>query len=361
MAAGLAVVAGLAGCSRAKVESAPEPPPVPVRIAPVVMKSLPIQVQAIGTGEAYSNVQVKPQVTGVLTAVLFKEGDFVRKGQLLFTIDPQPFQATLNQAAGTLAKDEAQAKNAEVTAERYQKLYAAGIVPRQQYDLYQSQADSAGALVKADKAAVESARLQLAYCKIYSPMDGRTGSLLVNVGNVVKANDVPVLMTINQVNPIYVNFSVPQNLLPQIRQAMAGGRPSVTAYLANDEQHAEAGRLTFIDNSVDQATGTIRLKGTFPNTNHRLWPGEFVTVTLKLGEESNAIVVPVPALETSQQGSYVWVVGSDETVQMRMVTVQRQTQDEAVIAKGLKPGERVVTDGQLQLTPGARIQIRTSL
>ncbi|MDE3137773.1 MAG: efflux RND transporter periplasmic adaptor subunit [Acidobacteriota bacterium] len=362
VAGGLAIVAGLAaGCSQPKkVESAAPPPAVPVRVAQAVQKSLPNVVEAIGTGEAYSNVQIKPQVSGVLTGIFFKEGDFVHKGQLLFTIDPQPFQAALDQALGNLAKDKAQAQNAVVTAARYKKLFEEGIEPRQQYDVYQSQADSASAMVQADQAAVESARLQLSYCKIYSPMDGKTGALGVFAGNLVKANDVPVLVTINQINPIYVDFSVPENLLSQVRVALSARSP-VRAFTQTDTAHAEAGRLSFVDNSVDATTGTIKLKGSFPNLDHRLWPGEFVTVNLQLGEDPNAIVVPSLALQTSQEGSYVWVVSKDNTVQMKTVTVKRQQQGEAVIASGLTPGDTVVTEGQLRLIPGARVDIRSTL
>lgn len=358
--AGLAVAAALAGCSRAKVESAPTPTPVPVLVAQVVKKNIPITVEAVGTGEAYSNVQIEPQVSGELVGVHFKQGDFVRKGQLLFTIDPKPFQAALDKARGDLAKDTATAQNAVVTAARYKKLYDEGIVPRQQYDQYQAEADSANAMVKADQAAVESARLQLSYCKIYAPMDGKTGALGVFAGNLVKANSTPVLVTINQINPIYVDFSVPENLLGKVRQALAAREP-VQASGQTDVGHVERGRLSFVDNSVDAATGTIKLKGSFPNVDHRLWPGEFVTVRLRLGVESNAIVVPSIALQTSQQGSYVWVVGKDQTVQMKTVEVKRQAQGEAVIASGLVPGETVVTEGQLRLVPGSKVEIRSSI
>jgi multidrug efflux system membrane fusion protein len=362
VASGLAILAGFAsGCSQAKkVESAAPPPAVPVRVAQVVQKSLPNVVEAIGTGEAYSNVQIKPQVSGQLIGIFFKEGDFVHKGQLLFTIDPQPFQAALDQALGNLAKDKAQAQNAVVTAARYKKLFEEGIEPRQQYDVYQAQADSASAMVQADQAAVESARLQLAYCKIYSPMDGKTGAMGVFVGNLVKANDVPVLVTINQINPIYIDFSVPENLLSQVRQALDVRSP-VEAFTQGDSEHAEAGNLSFVDNSVDANTGTIKLKGTFPNLGHRLWPGEFVTVNLRLNDDPNAIVVPSLALQTSQEGAYVWVVNKDNTVQMKTVTVKRQQQGEAVIGAGLSPGETVVTEGQLRLIPGAHVDIHTTL
>jgi multidrug efflux system membrane fusion protein len=358
----LALIAGLGvGCAQTKkVESAAPPPAVPVRVAQAVRKNLPTVVEAIGTGEAFSNVQVESLVTGELTGVFFKQGDFVRKGQLLFTIDPQPFQATLNQAESDLSRDLSQAQIAALTVKRYKKLLDEGIIPRQQYDQYKATADSANATVQADRAAVASARLQLSYCKIYSPMDGKTGSLAVFPGNLVKANTTPVFVTINQINPIYIDFSVPESLLPRVRQALAAHAP-VKAFTQNDSAHPEIGHLSFVDNSVDSTTGTIKLKGTFANADHRLWPGEFVSVDLQLGDEPNAIVVPSIALQTSQQGSYVWVVDKNDTVQMKSVTVKRQQQGETVIAAGLSPGETVVTEGQLRLVPGARVEIRSSL
>lgn len=353
-------VAALVGCSHAQVQSAPQPQAVPVRVARVVRKNMPIKVESVGTGQAYSNVQIESQVDGELTGVYFKQGDFVRKGQLLFTIDPQPFQASLNQALGTLAKDSATAKNAVVTASRYKKLYQQGIVSRQQYDQYQSQADSYTAMVKADKAAVQSARLLLSYCKIYSPMDGKTGALGVFVGNLVKANSTPALVKINQINPIYVNFSVPEDLLAKVREAFRT-KELVQAFPQTDSTHPEAGHLSFVDNSVDAATGTIMLKGTFPNRDHRLWPGEFVTVRLQLGEQKNAVVVPSVAIQTSQSGKYVWVVNKNKTVKMKTVKIQRQSQGQTVLAAGVSPGETVVTEGQLRLVPGAKVEIRSSL
>lgn len=333
-------------------------------------KNVPITVQSDGTGEALSNVQIEPQVSGELLSVDFKQGDFVHKGQLLFTIDPAPFQAVLDQAKGNLEqakgnveKDSATSQIDAVTAARYKQLYKEGVVSRQQYDQYQSQADSASAQVAADKAqvaadtaAVETAKLQLSYCKLYAPMDGETGALGVFPGNLVKANSTPVLVTINQINPIYVGFSVPESLLGQVRQALAARAP-VQATSQADPNDPETGYLTFVDNTVDTATGTIKLKGTFPNLARRLWPGEFLTVNLKLGEDSNATVVPPLALQTGQQGNYVWVVGKDNTAQMQAVTVKQRTANEVVVASGVAPGDWVVTEGQLRLVPGAKVQI----
>ncbi len=361
MVAALALAAVLAGCSSdTKVDSASAPAPVPVQVAQVMQKDMPITVEAVGTGQAYSNVQIESQVSGVLTGAFFKQGEFVRKGQLLFTIDPRPFQAALDQALGNLAKDSATANNAVVTAERYKKLYEQGIVSRQQYDQYQSAADSSTALVKADRAAVQSARLELSYCKIYSPMNGKTGALGIFVGNLVKANSTPALVTINQISPIYVNFSVPEDLLGKVQRALAA-HEKVLAYPHAGTEDPATGYLSFVDNSVDTTTGTIMLKGTFPNQDHRLWPGEFVTVRLQLGEELHAIVVPSIAVQTSQDGKYVWVVEKGNTVKMKTVTVERQSQGETVVAGGVKPGETVVTVGQLRLVPGAKVGIRKSL
>jgi membrane fusion protein, multidrug efflux system len=361
LAAGLAALACLAGCSRGKVESAPQPAPVPVRVAQVEKVNIPVVADEIGTGEAYSSVQVKPLVAGRITGLFFKEGDFVHQGQLLGTIDPEPFQVALDQAVGTLAKDKAQAEFNASNAERYQKLFQAGIVPRDQYEQLESQAVSSKAQVQADQAAVESAKLQLSYCKIYSPIDGKTGALQLWAGNLAKANDVSILVTINQVTPIYVDFSVPQDLLPQVREAMAQGRPRVLATLQADPQHPEIGYLDFIDNAVDATTGTIKLKGVFANEDHRLWPGQFVNVELQLAEQTGALVVPTQAVQTSQQGPYVWLVKQDGTAAMRPVKIGQQARGQTVISEGLEPGQTVVTDGELRLIPGSRVQIRSGL
>jgi len=352
----LAAVVSLASCTRARVQSATQPVVIPVRVAPVVVKDMPVTVHVIGTVQPYATVQVKPQVTGVLQQVHFRQGEFVRRGQLLFTIDPAPFETALAQAEATLARDRAQLHNAQVQAERYRKLWQEGIGTQQQYDDAQAQADSLAGLVRADEAAVAAARLQLSYCKIYSPMDGVTGDLLVNPGNVVVANNIPVLVTINQITPVYVDFSVPQDLLEQVRHALAL-RSRVLAYTGGDSARPETGFLSFVDNTVDTTTGSIHLKGTFPNPDHRLWPGRFVTVTLELAEEKNALVVPLPAVQTGQQGSYVWVIDEQGHAAMRSITVRRQVGEEAVVAGQLRPGERVVVDGQIRLTPGARVQI----
>jgi multidrug efflux system membrane fusion protein len=357
----LAALAGAAGCSRSKVVQSAAPAPVPVRVATVVQKTVPLQLRAIGSGEAYSSVSLKPQISGPVTGIYFKEGDFVAKGQLLFTIDPKPFQAALDQALGNLARDKAQEQNAIVEAERYTKLWEEKIAAREQYDQYRAAADAARAAVQADQAAVEFARVQLSYCKIYAPFSGRTGSFLVHVGDAVKANDVPNLVVINQVNPIYVDFSVPERYFSEIKRRMAKGRLPVEAYLPGEADHPEQGYLSFVDNAVDAATGTIKLKGTFANPARRLWPGQFLNVLLTLGEQKNAILVPSRAVQTGQEGSYVFVVRPDQIVESRSVVVGSAFGSDSVIEKGLQPGEVVVTDGQLRLVPGAKVEIKSGV
>ena len=345
-------------CSQQKVEPrAPRALAVPVTVATAVQKTVPIEVQVIGNVEAYSTVSVKSLVAGQLERVHFREGQDVKQGQLLFSIDHRPFEAALQQAEANLAKDMAQQKLALVQAKRYAQLEAEGIVSHEQYDQVQTTAESSDALVRADRAAIENAKIQLDYCTIASPLEGRTGSLMVHEGNVVKANDI-ALVVINQINPIYVSFAVPEQHLAAIKARMASHTLGVTAVIPGEEQQPMHGDLTFVDNTVDNATGTIRLKGTFANSGRRLWPGQFVNVILTLGEQPNSIVIPSQAVQTGQAGTYVFVVKPDRTVEMRPVGVDRSLDGETVVSRGLRAGETVVTDGQLRLVPGARIEVK---
>jgi membrane fusion protein, multidrug efflux system len=325
---------------------------VPVLAATVEQKDVPLQLKAIGAVEAYSNVSVKTQITGELTEVHFREGQDVKKGQLLFTLDKRPFEAALKQAEGMLARDQAQAANARTQAERYKALNKAGVVSKEEYDRQESNASALEAAVVADQAAVDNARVQLVYCSIYSPIDGRTGPLLIHQGNMIKANDTPFLVSINQVQPIYVTFTVPEQNLGDIKHYSSGTRLPVQAFIPNDTRGSAAGWLSFIDNTVDQATGTIKLKGEFVNADRRLWPGQFVDVVLTLTQQPKAIVVPSQALQNGQQGQFVFVIKPDMTVEARPVIIDRSSDGQAVIAKGLAAGEQVVTDGQLRLVPG---------
>lgn len=356
LAALFAATVFLSSCATKTAQTAPNMA-VPVTVAKAVEKTVPIDLTAIGTGEAFSNVSIKAQVNAILDSVHFQAGDFVKKGQLLFTLDARPFEAALAQAQGTLARDKAQAQLAHVEAERYMKLFSAGVAPKEQFDQYRSTAEADDAAVRADEAAVEAANLNLQYCTITSPIDGRTGALQVYPGNLVKQNDVPVLIVINQITPIYVDFSVPEQYLSVIKKYMASGRLSVQAVPYGDTA-PENGYLTFVDNSVDNTTGTIKLKGTFPNPDHRLWPGQFSTVTLRLAEEENAITVPTQAVQTGQDGQFVYVVSSDNRAESRPVKVARTIGGDAVVSQGITPGETVVTDGQLRLLPGVEVQIR---
>jgi multidrug efflux system membrane fusion protein len=348
------------GCSnKGAVQAAkPQQAGAPVRVATVSSRTMPVELQAIGNVEAISSVSIKAQISGQLMAVHFKEGDFVKKGQLLFTIDRAPFEAALRQAEGTLAKDEAQALNTKLDAERYQGLGRQGVVSKQQVDAAGSAANAMAATVAADKAAVETAKINLEYTRIYSPINGRTGTIGVKEGNLVKANDVPILVTINQIEPIYVSFAIPEQQLAELKQYSTAKTLKVDAAPQGSSQHFQ-GRLTFIDNSVDLTTGTIKLKATFDNAAHMLWPGQFADVKLTLKSQPNAIVIPTAALQTSQNGTFVFVVNQDLTAQPQPVKVGWNVGEDTVIASGLQPGQRVVTDGQLRLTPGAKVDIKS--
>jgi multidrug efflux system membrane fusion protein len=275
-------------------------------------------------------------------------------------LDPRQPEADLKRAENNLLHDEAQAKNNRVQAERYASLLKEGVVAKQDYDQFLTTAQAADAGVAADKQAVESAKVQLQYTKIYAPIGGRTGDFLIDQGNVVKANDMPSLVTINQITPIFVNFSIPEQQLADVKKFSAAGSLRVQAIIAGDTAHPADGKLTFIDNSVDPTTGTIKLKGTFENKDRRLWPGQFVDVVLTLTSQPNSIVVPSQAIQTGQQGQYVFVVTPDMTADMRPVTVQRTNGNETIVASGLKPGEQVVTDGQLRLTKGVKVEAKNN-
>jgi multidrug efflux system membrane fusion protein len=334
---------------------------VPVTVAVAQQKDVPNQLRAIGSVQPVASVQVRALVGGQLTQVWFREGEDVRRGQLLFTIDPRPYQAALLQAQANLARDEAQLKNAQAEAARYAELVKKDYVTREDYDRISSGAEAAKAVSAADRANVENARLQLAYCEIRSPMDGRTGSLQVHAGNIIKANDTVPLVVINQVTPIYVQFSLPEKELANLR-AKTGSQPvPVTATPASGGTTVEQGRLTFLDNAVDPQTGTITLKATFPNTDRALWPGSYVNVTATLETKPNAIVIPSQAVQVGQNGQYVYVVKADAGVEMRPVTVAQAFGDQTIVGSGIAAGETVVTDGQIRLTPKSKVEIKNKV
>ena len=360
---------------------------LPVEVAPVDQKTVPVQLRIIGNVQAYSTVTLKSRVPGQVMRVYFAEGQDVTKGELLFIIDPRPFEAALKQAEANLerdlahvkqaesnlVRDMAQEKNAKADMDRYGMLFEKGVVARQQHDKFRTdwealvatvEADRAAkanaeATVLADRAALENAKLQLSYCSIHSPVEGRTGSLIVQEGNIIKENDAN-LVVINQINPIYVTFSVPEQYLGDMKKYMRAGTLKVEATVPNNEGAPHQGFISFVDNAVDTGTGTIKLKGTFTNKDRRLWPGQFVNVVLTLTQVPNATVVPFQAIQTGQQGQYVFVVKTDHTVETRPIVSGFTLNNETVVQKGLQPGEIVVTDGQLRLYPGAKVENNTS-
>ena len=357
----------------------------PVTVTQVSRREVPIEIRVVGNVEAYSTITVKAQVGGQLTAVYFKEGDYVKKSDKLFTIDPRQLEAQLAQAEANLARDTALLSQSEANllrdtasqqyalgeADRYAQLVAASIISKEQGAQLRANADALSQSVQADKAAVESARaqivadranidnvkVQLSYTTITSPLDGRTGNMPVKEGNVVNANTTD-LVTINQVTPIYVTFGAPERRLADLKKYMAQGTLQVTAQPQDSSEGTERGQLTFVDNAVDTATGSIKLKGTFGNADLKLWPGQFVNVALRLTTRPNALVVPSQVVQTGQDGQFLYVVRDDQTTEMRPVTVGPRVDQDMVIEKGLEPGETVVVDGQLRLAHGSRVQVR---
>lgn len=358
-------------------------PATPVTVAMAEQRDVPLEVRQIGSVEAVSVIAVKAQIGGELVKVLFKEGDDVHKGQQLFEIDPRPYQQSIDQAQASVVKDQAliaqaeanlsrdkvQAANAKEQADRYAALAKDGLISKDQNSQYQTafnaqtetvRADeaainSAKATLNVDQAALETARLNLSYCFIPSPIDGRAGSLLVQAGNLVKANDTNALVNINQMQPVYVSFSVPEQLLGEVRQYDQGHPLPVTAIVAPD--HRASGILTFIDNTVDNTTGTVKLKAQFPNADRSLWPGQFVNVVMTLRTLRGVTVIPSEAVQSGQQGQFVYLVQSDGTVTNRNVRLGEEIDRKIVVESGLAPGDTVVTDGQMRLIPGAKVRV----
>jgi membrane fusion protein, multidrug efflux system len=333
---------------------------VPVVVAKVERSTIPVELHAIGSGQAFKTVSVESQAAGIVKAVYYRPGQFVRQGDLLLKLDDAPFVAALSQAQAALARDSAQAELERVELQRYNQLYAAGVVSKEQYDQYDATSASAGATVAADQAAIQSAKIQLSYCSIYAPISGITGAQLVYPGATATANGTPVLVVINQVSPLYVTFSVPQQYLDETKQSMARTRLPVQA-TPPGATVPENGYLTFVNNTVDATTGTIELMGTFPNADRRLWPGQYSNVLLRLGEQRNVLVVPTEAIQAGQQGKFVFVVTPNMTVDARQVTTGQTTEDKVEIQQGLSAGETVVTDGQVSLVPGSKVYITKAL
>lgn len=357
----------LSGCGNKQSAQAASPiaapgggrPPAPVIVSTVEQRNVPIQITAIGNVEAYQTVQIRSQVNGQIEKIHFKEGQDVRQGQLLYSLDKRPFQAALEQAQGNLKRDEAQAANAKLQAARYTALETQGVISREQADLQRTLESSNSASVYADQAAVDAARVQLQYTDIYAPIDARAGALMINVGNLVKANDTPFLVQLNQITPIYVTFTVSEARLSEVRQFVAKAL-KVLAYPKGQTNPAE-GLLTFIDNGVDTQTGTVKLKATFQNKDTRLWPGEFVKAILNLSTLDNAITVPTKAVQSGQQGDYVYVVTKDGTAIPHQVTTVGTYQNLTLVKSGLNPGDTVIVDGQLRVAPNGKVVVQSSL
>lgn len=337
-----------------------QPPAVPVLVAAVERQAVPVRLDAIGTVQTIASVGIKSRIDGQIAEVKVRDGQYVKAGEPLFQLDSRAATAQVHQAEAQLARDRAQLVNAKRDVDRFAPLVAKDFVSRQQYDTAVTTAQALDASVQADQAALENAKVQLSYYTITAPIDGRVGMVTLKAGNNVKANDVAFL-TINQVKPIYVLFSVAESELPAIRAAMAAGPVAVSALPAGDKAPPAQGKLAFFDNAVDSATGTIALRGIFANEDEHLWPGEFVNVSLTLSVEPNALVVPQAAVQIGQNDRFVFVVKPDNTAEARKVTVSRTVDGKTVIASGLEPGERVVVDGQLRLSNGSRVEIRSAL
>jgi multidrug efflux system membrane fusion protein len=360
---GLVVVVGVVAQynkeSRAAVQKAPAA--VPVSVAPVVSKSMPVRLSAIGNVEPFTTVAIKARVDGQLISVKFKEGDEVRQGSVMFEIDPRQFAASLKQAQANLLKDRALFDRANEQEKRYKDLLTKNFISPDAYAQVQTNTATAAATVSADEAAIENARLSLEYCTIRAPVTGYAGRIQIQQGNLVKANDTNPLVTVNQVVPIYASFSVPEQNVSDVRKYQADGVLKVQAAFTSAAHAPVAGKLSFIDNTADTTTGTIKLKAEFPNTDKALWPGQFVNVVLTLYEQKDAVVAPSAAIQNGPVGQYVYVVKPDQTVEMRVIKIARAEGDDTVVASGLQAGEQVVIVGQLRLAPGTKVNVGKDL
>src|SRR5258707_8124047 len=348
------------GRDRARAAAARPTPAIPVTVTTAETKDVPIIVRGIGTVQAYKSVIIKTRVDGQIVKVAFEEGQFVHAGDLLFQIDPKPFQAALDHAAAAKRRDEAQLAGARLDLERYGKLIGSGFQSRHSFDQQQATVDALKATVALDEAAVETARVNLSYTEIRAPIDGRTGARLVDLGNMVQASSPAALVNLTQLKPIFVNFTVPQDVTDEVRRNQAIAPLTVLAYASDDKTLLSEGKLTLIDNQIDTATGTLRLKATFENTDERLWPGQFVNVRLVIATRTAAVTVPRRTVMQGATGYYAYIVKPDDTVERRVLEVAGMQDDMAVVEKGLAAGEKIVVDGQYRLNDGAHIKIDTT-
>jgi len=355
LVAGLSVALAGLGCRPGTDPGATAAPPVPVVVATARAADVPIEIQAIGNVEAYSTVVVKSRVEGYILEAAWREGQDVRKEDPLFQIDPRPFEAELKKSEANLARDTALAERARAEAERMRRLLESNLSSRDEYDVARANAAVYEAALQADRAIIDEARLELGYATITSPIDGRVGSLKLHEGNLVKAND-SALVTILQIEPIRVSFAIPERHLAAVKEALGKTPPEVSA--KSDSGRTATGTLEFLDNAVDVATGTIRLKGLFENQERLLWPGQFVEVSLRLGMQRGAVLVPSEAVQTSQAGPFVYLVGADSLARMQIVKTGDRSGGERIILEGVAPGEVVVTDGHVRLTPGRKVEAK---
>jgi multidrug efflux system membrane fusion protein len=357
-AAGLALVlhARTSGVAAAKNPVQAAPSAVPVLVAAAVAKDVPVILRGLGTVQAFNTAPMKSQVEGAVTQINFKEGQEVHTGDLLIQLDARPYQAALDQAKATLAKDQASLANARTDLQRYSKLLAQNFTPEQQYATQKSTVAQDEAGSQNDDAAIKAAQLNVDYAAIKSPIDGVTGIRQVDLGTLVQANS-QTLVTVTQIQPIYAVFTLPEAGIASIREAMAQGQLHVLAFAANDEKQIAEGVLNLVDNAVDQTTGAVKLKAEFPNQDKALWPGQFVNAHLVLKLVHNGITVPSVAIQTGPSGSYAYVVKADLTVERRPLTVTQTDDNVALIGSGLQAGERVVTAGQFKLEQGTKVQV----
>ncbi len=356
----LGIAAMASACSSGSSEKHGVPTGTSVTVAAAVQKDIPIQIHTIGNVEAYSTVVVKTQVKGELSRVFFKEGQEVKRGDLLFMIDPRSYQASVRQFEANLAKDTAQMKKAEADAQRHEALFKSGVVSKEETDQYHTNLEALSAIVKADEASVANAKLQLGYCYIRSPINGRIGKLDLHQGNIAKDIDT-VLATINQTKPVYVAFSLPEQELSVVRRYMAEKTLKVEAVVPGSGMKPVDGELVFINNEVNNLTGTVLLKAVFANEDESLWPKQFVDVILTITIQPDVVVIPSQAIQEGQDGQYVYVVKSNFTAEYRPVVIGASFNQETIIVKGLQPGEKVVTDGQFQITNGSKVEIKNNL
>jgi membrane fusion protein, multidrug efflux system len=347
----------LTGCSETQSEQPAVKPAAPVTVGAVSLRDVPVQVRAIGSVEPYNTAGIRAQVGGTLARVHFTEGQEVKKGSLLFTIDSRQYEASLKQAEAALARSRAQFENAKKDAGRYAELVSKGYVSQEQYEQLRTNADALESVVQADLAQVDNAKLQLGYCFIYAPVSGRTGSLLLHEGNLVKANADAPMVVIHQVQPVNVAFTVPEKFFSEIRKYTGSGKLLVEAFPPSEEDRPVKGTLSFTDNTVDRATGTIMMKAVFPNSDGRLWPGQFVNVVMTVAVQQKATVVPSAAVQTGQEGHFVYVVNGN-TAELRQIKAGATAGGVTVVNEGLTAGEQVITDGQMRLVPGSSVEIK---